>query len=45
MNICSKSLPVKDVAGLIDAGIVVYPPFGLVANEVQTELALHLFSK
>lgn len=45
MNICSKSLPIKDVSGLIDAGIAVYPPFGLVANEVQTELLLHLFSK
>jgi len=36
MNICCKSLPVNDLA---------YPPFGLVANEIQTELLIHLFSK
>ncbi|KKR03352.1 MAG: hypothetical protein UT31_C0023G0006 [Parcubacteria group bacterium GW2011_GWF2_39_13b] len=45
MNICCKSLPVNDLAGLIDAGRSAYPPFGLVANEIQTELLIHLFSK
>lgn len=45
MNICAKSLPVKDITGLIDAGISVYPPFGLVAAEVRAESLLDLFSK
>ena len=42
INICSKSLPVKDIAGLIDAGAAVYPPFGLVADEAQEKLLLYL---
>lgn len=45
LNICVKSFPIQDIAGLIDAGINIYPPFGLVSDEAQTELLLSLFSK
>ena len=38
LNICAKSFPIQDIAGLIKAGINVYPPFGLADTEVQTKL-------